>query len=126
MERDQTERRGNVLGELARVFEDHWDLLLLELGFESRQAVRRLSAIVVGVLFLFLSAIVAQVAVIYGLMALGLSAPVACLAVAGLYFLIALAVVSAWGRRDPRVGPPFHATRREVGRSLKWIQKLFS
>jgi len=126
MSENGTEHRSSVVAQILAVLGDHWELASLELGFESKQAAKRLFAIVLSFVFGFLALIVAQVAVIYGLMAAGLSPALACVAVAGVYALIAVLIFVKWGRRDVRVGPPFVGTRREVSRSLQWMQKLFS
>jgi len=126
MSETESNKRATVIGDLMAVLQDHWELAILEIGFESRQAARRLTAIVLSLIFAVLALIVAQVAVIYGLMQLGLNPAVSCLIVAGVYGALALVIFRAWGRRDPRSGSPFAGTRREVGRTLQWIQKLFS
>lgn len=126
MSENGTETKTTVVARLAAILNDHWELLILELGYESKQAARRILALGFALMFLLLALIVGQVAVIYGLMAAGLNPGVACAIVAGVYLLISLVIFRKWGRRDLRGGPAFAGTRREVGKSLQWIQKLFS
>ncbi len=121
-----TEQRTSALGQIAAVLHDHWELATLEMGYESKQAARRLAALVISCMFILLALIVVQVAVIYGLIATGLTPASSCLLVAGLYGLLGLGIFMKWGRRDARGGPAFAGTRHEVGKSLQWIQKLFS
>lgn len=125
MSENGTQQRTNVVSQVFAVLNDHWELAALELGFESGQMARRFWALVMSVIFGFLAAIVAQVAIIYGLIAAGLSPALACLSLAVVYAGIAALIYGKWGRRDPRVGAPFAGTRREVSRSLQWMQKLF-
>ncbi len=126
MSDQETKDKPSVIGELIGVLQDHWDLFLLELGFESRQAARRLWAIVVAVAFLGLALALLQVALLSALRAAGLSLTAACLWMGGGYAVLGLLILAIWGRRDRRAGGPFDGTRREVGRSLQWIRKLFS
>jgi len=126
MSENGTEQKTTVLAQIAAVLGDHWELATLEMGYESKQFSRRLFALAFSFLFVLLALIVAQVAVIYGLMATGMSPALSCSLVAAFYALVGIGIFVKWGRRDVRGGSAFAGTRREVGKSLQWIQKLFS
>jgi len=116
----------SVLADVSAMIEDHLDLAALETHYELQQAGKRGFAFAVIFMLALAAFLLAQVAVVFGLAALGLSIWVSCLVIAALYALAAVGIYVRWGRRDPRVGPAFAGTRREVGETLRWVQKIFS
>jgi len=119
-------RSRSVLADVTAMLEDHMDLAALETQYEVEQAGRR--SVAFGIIFMLALAafLLVQVSVIYGLSALGMPVWGACLVMASVYALSAIAIFVRWGRRDARIGPAFAATRREMGETVQWMQKIFS
>lgn len=116
----------STVGEMLSLLEDQMDLAALEWDFEKKHNVRRFGAIA-GAVVLFLSAfVVLQAAAILGLVALGLGPGWACLALAGLELLVGGLLLSAMGKRDPKVGEPFKGTRQEFRKNIQWIRQILS
>jgi len=116
----------SLIGEFVALLEDQMDLAALEFGYEKKQHVRRLGAMIVA-LFLGLTAFVLlQVALVMGLVALGMPIGWSCLALGGAYVVIAGVLLGVYARRDPRLGEPFQGTREEFRKNLRWIETLFS
>lgn len=126
MSQNGSERKTTIWRELAGQLSDHVDLAALELRYEGTQAMRRLAALGIMLILILTGFIVLQVAIIEGLGRFGLSMGWATLLLSGIYFLGAIIVYMVFCRRDPRLGPPFAASQREVHETLRWIQKLFS
>jgi len=121
-----TEPRKTVVSEVLDVLSDHAEILSLEWRYESRQAGRRLAAIGVAVVLGLSAFLLLQVALVYGLMVAGLNAGWASLLLAAIYMIAGAVVWRILGKRDPRAGRPFEATRKQLPESKQWIQKLFS
>ncbi|MFA5975910.1 MAG: phage holin family protein [Elusimicrobiota bacterium] len=123
---NETRKKHSRFGELLNVLMDHAELVSLEARFEARQALRRLIAIVVACVLAVAAFVYLQIALIAGLLRLGLTLGTAGLVMGGVYGLAAL-VIGLWvGRRHPKVGSPFEATRREIRETIEWIRKIFS
>ena len=123
---NDTEKRGGIWRDVTEQISDHLDLAALELRYETKQATKRLLAAGIVFVLVLTGFIVLQVSIVGALMRAGLSLGLASFLLSLAYFVLALIVYWTLGRRDQRAGPPFLATQREIHRTLRWIQKVFS
>lgn len=126
MSENGTDRKTNIWSQVAGQVADHVDLASLELRYETQQAGKKLFAFALILILVLTGFIVLQVALVGALMKLGLSLGSSALVFSGLYFVLAIVVYAAWGRRDKRAGSPFGATQKELRETIQWIQKILS
>lgn len=126
MSENSSEKRGSIWQDVTEQVSDHVDLAALELRYETKQAAKRFLAAALIFVLVLTGFIVLQVAIVGLLMRAGLSLGLASFLLSLVYFAVALVVYWTLGRRDPRAGPPFIATQREIHETLRWIQKIFS
>jgi uncharacterized membrane protein YqjE len=113
-------------GQFFALLEDQIDLASLEWQFEKSHSLKRIGALVFAVFLAFAAFVFIQVAIIAGIVATGRSIWLSALILAGVYLIIAILLLWKFGRRDPKAGSPFHGTRQEFRKNLKWIQQIFS
>ena len=123
---DNGKQPKSLPGQFFALLEDQIDLASLEWQFEKKQSLKRLGALALA-LFLALAAFVLlQVAIVAGIVATGHSIWLSALILAGVYLVLAVALLWKFSRRDPRAGSPFQGTRQELRKNLKWIQQILS
>lgn len=125
-DRPVDEPKHGIFADVAGVLEDHVNLAALESQYELELLAKRLVAFSAAFILALAAFLLAQVAVIYGLVAIGLPAWGACLLLVALYGVVAALIVTRWGTRNAKAGAPFSGTRRELVKTLQWIQKLSS
>lgn len=121
-----TEEKRSRLGDFLKVFRDHAALASLEARFEAVHASRRLLGAAIAAVLALAAFVYLQIALVAALIALGLKLSQACLALAAVCGAGAVMTIRWAVRRAPGAGRPFEATRREMGETVEWIQKLFS
>ena len=111
---------------VADLVNDQIKLVSLEWAYEKKLARRRLVALGAVILLASLAFVLLQVALIVALATRMGSVAGVCAVLSLVYGGVGFWVFHQWGRRDPKIGRPFHGTRRELAENIRWIEKLFS
>lgn len=109
-----------------RLVEDHVELANLDIQYETCTARRTLMRMGVAALCFFMTSFFISGGIAMALTLAGLSAPVACVAVGAVWGIAGGIVLYNRTPRDPRLGEPFSASKRELSKTLQWIQKRIS
>lgn len=125
---ETSERRSDpsLASQVLSVLNDQFELADLELRYERSQFVRQLAALLLALVLGGTYFVLLQIAMVHALVLRGHALGHVCLVLGGIYGLLAGVIYRVFGQRDPRAGEPFEASRKELGKNLKWIQKLFS
>ena len=108
----------------AGILEDHLNLAALECEYEVSQGTRLLTIWAAAFALILAAFLLIQVGIVYGLASLGLPIWGACLLLGALYTTVAIVGIFRFGRRDPKAGPAFSGTMRELRESLRWMRSL--
>ena len=117
---------GALIGRLPRVLEDHFELLQLECRYESEEGKKRFLMLTLTGLCLVGCMAFLHMALMYALWRSGIPVYAICLGLAVFWGGVGTLIFYRFGRRNPRVGDPFDASRSEIKKSLQWMQKHLS
>jgi len=115
----------SFIGEALGLLEDQIELVALEWQYEKSHSLRRILAVVFGVLFAVAAFSMMLVAAVLGLVSLGLTTAQACLILGGILAVIAAILLLGFTQRDPQAGPPFQGSREEARKNIQWIRRFF-